>query len=129
MLISEAETNPLEVGQRVAQVREAAGVKQAELARRITWSPAVLSRVESGERQISLDELQTVMEAIGTPEALELSEILQREWKVLPRPPLDHSDQNLLWEAEQVCRELVELKNRPDVRTAFERRITEYIED
>lgn len=123
------EINPEEVGRRLTQVREAAGMKQAELARRITWSPAVLSRIESGERQLSPDELITVMDAIGTPEALQLSKALGREWWEIQRPPLDHPDQDLLWEAEQVCRELVEVRSHPEVRHAFERRLTEYIED
>jgi transcriptional regulator with XRE-family HTH domain len=117
-----------EVGRRLMQVRETAGIKQAELARRITMSPAVLSRVESGERELSPDELRAVMAAIGTPEALHLAEMLGREWRETPRPPLDHSDQDLLWDAEQVCRELADLRNQPDVRHAFERRLTEYID-
>jgi transcriptional regulator with XRE-family HTH domain len=118
-----------EIGNRLSQVREAAGISQAELARRITWSPAVLSRVESGERQLSPDELRRVMEAIGTAEALQLSSVLEREWHVIARPPLDHPDQDLLWETEQVCRDLTELKSQPEVRHAFERRLTEYVED
>jgi transcriptional regulator with XRE-family HTH domain len=117
-----------ELGRRLMQLREAAGLKQAELARRITWSQAVLSRVESGERELSTDELQTVMQAIGTADALHLSEALAREWKEIARPPLDHPDQDLLWQAEQVCRNLVELRNHPDVRHAFERRLSEYID-
>lgn len=32
------------------QVRERSGVKQAELAKRVSLSPAVLSRIESGDR-------------------------------------------------------------------------------
>jgi transcriptional regulator with XRE-family HTH domain len=124
-----AEISQQEVGRRVTQVREAAGIKQAELARKITWSPAVLSRVESGERPLAAEELKTVMEAIGTPEALQLSKALAREWREIPRPPLDHADQDLLWEAELICRDLVALKNHPDVRHAFERRLTEYIDD
>lgn len=118
-----------EIGRRLTQVRESAGFKQGELARKITWSPAVLSRIESGERPITREELEKVMEAIGTPEALQLSRVLSRDWTFIPRPPLDHPDQDLLWDAEEVCRELVELKNRPEVRHAFERRLTEYIED
>src|SRR5687768_2341679 len=117
-----------ELGRRLMQLREAAGLKQAELARRITWSQAVLSRVESGERELSTDELQTVMQAIGTADALHLSEALAREWREIARPPLDHPDQDLLWQAEQVCRNLVELRNHPDVRHAFERRLSEYID-
>jgi transcriptional regulator with XRE-family HTH domain len=122
-----AEITQQELGRRLMQVREAAGLKQAELASKITWSQAVLSRVESGERELSPDELKTVMEAIGTPEALQLSKSLSRDWRELPRPPLDHPDQDLLWDAEQVCRALVALTNNPEVRHAFERRLSEYI--
>src|SRR6478736_6366007 len=93
-----------ELGRRLMQVREAAGLKQAELARRITWSPAVLSRIESGERDLSSDELKTVMEAIGTADALHLSTDLSRDWREIQRPALDHPDQDLLWDAEQACR-------------------------
>ena len=38
----------MEVGRYLAAIRERAGIKQAELARKITWSPAVLSRIETG---------------------------------------------------------------------------------
>ncbi len=124
-----AEVNQQEVGRRLTQLREAAGIRQAELARRITWSPAVLSRVESGERPLSADELKAVMDAIGTPEALQLSKSLGRDWQEIQRPPLDHPDQELLWEAERTCRDLVALRNRPEVRHSFERRLTEYVDD
>jgi transcriptional regulator with XRE-family HTH domain len=124
-----AEVSPQEIGRRIMQVREAAGLKQAELARQITWSPTILSRVESGERQLSAEELKVVIEAIGTPEARHLSNVLERDWQLLPRPPLDHPDQDALWEAEQVCRKLTKLKNQPDVPHAFERRWAEYLDD
>ena len=124
-----AETSQQEVGRRLAQIREAAGIKQADLAKRITWSQAVLSRIESGQRPLSGDELATVAEAIGTPEALQLSKSLGRDWREIQRPPLDHPDQDVLWEAELICRDLVSLKEHPDVRHAFERRLTEYIGD
>lgn len=117
-----------EIGRRLTQVREAAGLKQAELARKVTWSPAVLSRVESGERELSPDELKIVMEAIGTREALHLATALEREWLRIQRPSLDHPDQDLLWEAEEVCRSLVTLRSEPNVRHAFEQRLTEYID-
>src|SRR4051812_38903841 len=109
------------------QIREAAGLKQAELARRITWRPAVLSRVESGERGLSPEELATVMVAIGPPDALNLWTALSRDWRILQRPPLDHPDQDLLWDAEQVCRELVQLSTDPNVRRGFEQRLNEYV--
>jgi len=119
--------NQMELGHRIASIREGAGIKQGELARKITWSPAVLSRVESGERPVTSDELRDLLNAIGTEEASKLSQFLEREWTVLNRPPLDHPDQDLLWEAEQVAKQLTDLRENPDIRQAFERRITEYL--
>ena len=118
-----------ELGRYITQIRERAGLKQAELARKITWSQAVLSRVESGERPLASDELNTLLDAIATPEARELRENLQRSWLVLMRPPLDHPDYALLWEAEEVARQLAQLRERPDVRNAFERRLVAYLEE
>lgn len=119
----------IEIGRHLAQLREKANLKQAELARKLTWSPAVLSRVEAGERPLAADELQTILAGIGTSDALRLSEILGREWHHLPRPALDHPDQELLWEAEMASDELSELRSSPDVRHAFERRLTEYLDE
>ena len=86
-----SEVSPLELGRRLMQVRELAGMKQAELARRVTWSPAVLSRIESGERPLTDDELKAVTDAIGSPEASQLSAVLGRDWLIIPRPPLDNT--------------------------------------
>ncbi len=65
-------TRDIAVGKYIATLREQARLKQAELARKLTWSPAVLSRVESGERTLGGDELATILNGIGTPEALKL---------------------------------------------------------
>ncbi len=116
-----------QLGHHIALVRERAGMKQAELAREVTWSQAVVSRVEAGERPISEDELTILLGAIGTPEAAELAHVVARRWRVLPPPALDHPDQELLWEADRLAGELTALANDPEVRQAFERRIREYI--
>lgn len=119
----------MEIGRHLTQVRERAGIKQAELARRVTWSPAVLSRIESGERALAPEELMQLLEAIDTPDAAMLREALQRTWQVLPRPALDHPDQELLWTAEEVAQHLTTLQQQPDVRHAFERRLAAYIDE
>ncbi len=121
--------NPVELGRHLMQVRERADVKQAELAKRVSLSQAVLSRIESGERAVSLQEVEDILAQLATPEASELSKALQRSWEVLPRPPLDHSDQDLLWEAEQAARELVALGRQPETPQAFEKRLNEYVEE
>ena len=121
--------SPVELGRHLMQVRERSGIKQAELAKRVSLSPAVLSRIESGDRPVTLGEVQDILTQLATPEAAELSKALQRAWQVLPRPPLDHPDQDLLWEAEEVARELVTLRDKPDTPHAFERRLSEYIDE
>ena len=119
--------SPLELGRHLTQVRERADIKQADLARRVTWSPAVLSRVESGERPLATDELATLLNAIGTTDAQHLQKAIRRTWQVLPRPALDHPDQDLLWSAEEVAQRLSELRQRPDIRHAFEHRLAVYL--
>ncbi|WP_328855388.1 helix-turn-helix transcriptional regulator [Microbispora hainanensis] len=123
------EVSPSQLGHRLAQLRDQAGIKQAELARSITWSQAVLSRVEAGERAVSAEELQAILKAIGTEEAAGLAHILSRKWTMLPRPALDHPDQQLLWEAEQRARELDDLARKPHAHPAFQTRLGEYINE
>lgn len=124
-----ASPQTIEIGRNLALLRERGGLKQAELARRLTWSPAVLSRVESGEREVAAEELGDILTGIGTPEAQRFLELLRREWLQLARPPLDHPDQDLLWEAELVSQALAELRENPNIRRAFERRISEYLSE
>lgn len=125
----ESVVNPAELGRHLMQVRDRAGMKQAELAKRVALSPAVLSRIETGDRPVTIQEVQDILVQIGTDEAKELSSALQRVWRVLPRPPLDHPDQELLWAAEQVAGDLVALRDKPDTPHAFERRLSEYVEE
>jgi transcriptional regulator with XRE-family HTH domain len=121
--------SPVELGRHLMQVRERSGIKQAELAKRVSLSPAVLSRIESGDRPVTLEEVQDILAQLATPESSELARALKRSWQVLPRPALDHPDQDLLWEAEQVARELATLRDQPDTPHAFERRLSDYIDE
>jgi transcriptional regulator with XRE-family HTH domain len=129
MIEQESGINPAELGRHLMQVRDRAGMKQSDLAKRVALSPAVLSRIESGDRAVTLQEVQDILAQIGTTEATEFCNALERVWQVLPRPPLDHPDQDLLWNAEQIAGELVALRERPDTPHAFERRLSEYIEE
>jgi transcriptional regulator with XRE-family HTH domain len=121
--------SPIELGGYLTQIRDKAGIKQAELARRVTWSQAVLSRIESGDRIIAPEELDQLLDAIATPEAELLKAALHREWSVLARPGLDHPDQELLWSAEEVAQQLQALAQQPDVKHAFERRLSAYVDE
>jgi len=121
MVISENE-----MGQHLTAVRERAGLKQNELAKRVTWSAAVLSRVESGERPLSTDELEALLTAIGTDEAQHLQKVVTRQWETLRRPPIGHPDQDLLWQAESALNQLSELADKRELKSVFVRRLDEY---
>ncbi|WP_024300746.1 helix-turn-helix domain-containing protein [Methyloversatilis discipulorum] len=129
MTTNEEVVSAAELGRHLMQVRERSGMKQAELAKRVSLSPAVLSRIESGDRTVTLQEVQDILDQLDTPEAAELAKALHRTWQVLPRPPLDHPNQDMLWEAEQVARELAQLRDQPDTPHAFERRLSEYTDE
>ena len=60
----------IEIGAYLAHLRDKADFKQNEIAQKVGWSPAVLSRVESGERALSPTELDSILEAIGSEQAL-----------------------------------------------------------
>ena len=118
-------TTITEVGAYLARLREQAGFKQNELAQKVTWSPAVLSRVESGERALSPEELDSILEAIGTEEALGFKETSGRVWLHLPRPPLGHPDEQILWEAELAIRNVKALADSPDIKNVIAKRLEE----
>ena len=112
-----------ELGKYLARLRDNAGIKQNELAKKVTWSPAVLSRVESGERAVSSEELNSILEAIGTEDALEFRETTGREWRQLQKPPLGHPDESMLWQAEEALQSIEELSAKPDIKNIFVKRL------
>lgn len=58
-----------EVGARAREARLAAGLSQADLARRLGMDRSALARVESGQRQVSALELFSLADALGLPPA------------------------------------------------------------
>jgi transcriptional regulator with XRE-family HTH domain len=119
----------IELGNYLMRVRERSGVKQAELAKKINWSPASLSRVESGDKELSQEELAVLTNGIGTEDAYKVQNVLQRNWLIVNRPQLDHPDSELLWLAEEAAQKLDLVRQKADIRLAFERRVTEYINE
>lgn len=117
------------VGKHLASLREKAGLKQNELARKLGWSPAVLSRSEGGERPLSDEERSELLAAIGTPEAAAFATRLSREWKIIPEPAFDEPDADLIWEAEQAAQRVSVLAAQPDVKHFFERRLERYSQE
>jgi transcriptional regulator with XRE-family HTH domain len=118
-----------ELGRHIVTLREQAGLKQNELARKLEWSAAVLSRIESGERPISNDELDIILKGIDTVESARVTTLLARKWQVLPEPLIADPDGDLLWEAEMTAQKVHELSERRDVKQLFERRLAKYTDE
>lgn len=114
------------VGRYLADVRDEAGMTQANLANRVTLSTATLSRIESGEKTATEEEVGTILKAIGSPKAKGLSEYLKQEWDQIDRPAFDHPERTVLWEANLMLRKLDKLRNDPDVKGVFIRQMDLY---
>ena len=55
----------LELAIQIAEEREKAGISQKELANKLNTTQSVISRIENGKQNISLDMLQRIAEALG----------------------------------------------------------------
>src|SRR5262245_27827357 len=87
------------IGTYLSFLRDTAKLTQAELAKKVTVSPARISRIESGDVALTEDEMDQLLEAIGTSAAKELRTYLDQDWDELDRPPFDHPNRNVLWVA------------------------------
>lgn len=112
-------TTDVATGRYLARLRDEAGLKQNEVAQRVTWSPAVLSRVESGERPLTPEELDSILKAIGTDAAMDFREVVNRVWIQLPKPPLGHPDESVLWRTEQALQAIEEVLADPRIKSSF----------
>ncbi len=57
----------MDMGERIARIRRSLGLSQAEVARRLEWSPPNYARIEKGRITPSLRSLQAIAEALDVP--------------------------------------------------------------
>ena len=124
--MSELKTSALPIGQYLAKVREEAGMSQVQLSQAVTFSSATLSRMESGEKPISDEDLAGMLAAFGTPKAAELAEFVTQAWDHLARPAFDHPDRGSLWQANLALRRLADLRNDDTLTAVFMRQVDLY---
>ena len=63
----------IEVGEKVRDAREAAGISQRELAARMSTSQAAVARLEAGGTSATLTTLQKAVAALGLELAADLA--------------------------------------------------------
>ena len=114
------------LGHYISVIREEADLSQAQLAQQVTFSTATLSRIESGDKAVSSEELSAILKAIGTTKAEEFRLFLEQNWDELPRPPFDLPNRSALWEANLSLRKLKILRQDKDLKAIFLRQVDLY---
>ena len=74
------------LGVRISQLRMKAGMTQAKLAEKADLSIDSISRIERGNRALSLESLEKIAEALGI-DAAELLNFKGKEFKALAEGP------------------------------------------
>lgn len=88
-----------EMGIILAEIRDAAGMTQRQVAERMSANQTRVSRIEAGDGDDA--DIASFLEALGTPRAGSFAELLKVEWLHLPRPSLRHPDLDTLMEIER----------------------------
>ena len=104
-----------EIGTLLAEVREAAGLTQKQVAERLGLHQSRVSRLESGEEGPATADHIAFLKAVGTNAAKKLKAVLEATWKHLPQPSLRHPDLEILMEAEAGLDRLHIFKSGPSV--------------
>ncbi|MGH7493152.1 MAG: helix-turn-helix domain-containing protein, partial [bacterium] len=125
-MVSHSKQDEISIGKYLAELRDAAGLTQAELAQKVTVSPARISRIESGTVDLTEDEMAQLLKAIGTDEADALRVYLDQQWNELERPPFGHPNREVLWLANDLLGKLRKLMADPELKSVFVRHIEIY---
>ena len=95
-----------EIGPLLAEAREAAGVTQKEMAKRLNLHQSQISRLESADSNSEIGDFDRFLRALGSDESLKLADALKVTWKHLSRPSLKHPDFETLGEVEAALQRL-----------------------
>ena len=95
-----------EIGSLLAEAREAAGVTQKEMAKRLNLHQSQISRLESVDSNAESRDFDGFLRTLGSEDALKLADALKVVWKHLSRPSLKHPDFETLADVEGALQRL-----------------------
>jgi transcriptional regulator with XRE-family HTH domain/GTPase SAR1 family protein len=107
----------------LAQLRERAGLSQAELAERLKFTASRVSRLESGDTELSAEDVDLIASSIGSDEAQAYAAYRKTNWKILERPGFNHVNLPALWKAEESLQRVEEIEKNPELKNAFVQQI------
>jgi hypothetical protein len=99
------------------------GLTQAQLAERISFTPSKLSRLLSGDTELSDDDAGVIAAGIGTEQAKAFATHLRQKWRLTDMPGFSHVSRASLWKAEKALQDLEALKANPNLRGSFKQQI------
>ena len=101
------------VGTDLARLREAAQMKQSQVAESLGVDTSRISRIETGQFEPDGAEVAKFAEAIGRPEALDYAAFAKSSWSHIPKPGFWHPSRTDLHQAEKLFVKLSEFVQRP----------------
>jgi transcriptional regulator with XRE-family HTH domain len=104
---------PTDLGQNLAELRNAAGLKQADIARSIEVDQSRISRIEKGDVTPTMSEIERYLSAIETDDAKAYHEFLKQPWEILDRPSFRHPQRDVLCKAEAALQWVKDFKSQP----------------
>jgi transcriptional regulator with XRE-family HTH domain len=103
----------------LVKLREKAGLSQAQVAERLKFTASRVSRLESGDTELSLEDAELIASRIDSPESKAFATYIRTEWKILERPGFNHVSLAALWRAEEALQRVAEMEKDPDLKNAF----------
>ena len=104
---------PTDLGQNLAELRNAVGLKQADIARSIKVDQSRISRIEKGDVTPTMSEIEKYLSAIETDDAKAYHEFLKQPWEILDRPSFRHPQRDVLCKAEAALQWVKDFKSQP----------------
>ena len=107
----------------LARLRVEAGLTQAQFAERLSFTPSRLSRLESGDTELTKEVAVQIANQIPTEDAKAFARYLNQEWRATERPSFNHASREHLWKAEVAVMRLRAMEETPDLKNAFVRQV------
>jgi len=107
----------------LVKLREKAGLSQAQLADRLKFTASRVSRLESGDTDLSAEDAELIASSIGSEEAKAYASYLKTDWTILERPGFNHVSLSALWKAEVALQRVAKLESDPELKNAFVQQI------
>ena len=106
---------PSDLGQTLAELRNAAGKTQTDIAGNLKIDQSRVSRIEKGTVTPTQSEIDGYLSAIGTDDAKAYHEFLKLRWIHLNRPSFRHPQREELCKAETSLQKLENFKSQSKV--------------